>query len=567
MNDLEKTFNVSVIESYGMTEAAHQMASNPLPPDSRKAGTVGKPAGPDITIIDEEGKELVQGEIGEIAIKGKNVTKGYENNEKANKESFVNGWFRTGDEGYFDTDNYLVIKDRIKEIINRGGEKISPREVDEVILNHPDVEQAVTFAVPHSILGEEIGAAVVLNKESKVTERNIQEYVSIYLSDFKIPRHIAILDDIPKGPTGKLQRIGLAERLGVTGVESSEYNVEYVLPATQTEIMLEKIWSEVLEIPNIGVDDNFFSLGGDSILAGQIIIKICDAMNLESLQLVVFLYAPTIKQMSRILKENKELPPASLVAIQSNGEKTPIYCVHACTGEILFLTPLSQKLGTDQPFYGLRARGLDGKYPSLKSVEEMANQYLREIESVQPNPPYIIGGAGVGSLIALEMARKLTSEKKPVEKLLLFDMPQSLFIQRENLVQESRVNRLFTRIRSGDIRPVIDYIFRYTQRNYRKIAQHFKPKVRIFNETWKAGDKYIWKSYTGSTILFVSKEHRNPRHTIDARIELWKNVIKGDLDIHLISGMHLDILKTPNIEILAQILIKSLQEKDPSVNE
>lgn len=215
MTELENTFNAPVIEAYGMTEAAHQMASNPLPPLDRKAGSVGLAAGPEVAIMDESGVILDYGQIGEIVIRGNNVTTGYENNPKANVENFINGWFRTGDQGVFDNEGYLSITGRLKEIINRGGEKISPREVDEVLMDHVAIAQCVTFALPHDKLGEEVAAAVVLHEGQYANEKDIREFVAIYLADFKVPKSVLILDEIPKGATGKLQRIGLAEKLGL----------------------------------------------------------------------------------------------------------------------------------------------------------------------------------------------------------------------------------------------------------------------------------------------------------------------------------------------------------------
>jgi acyl-CoA synthetase (AMP-forming)/AMP-acid ligase II len=213
MGALEETFGAPVIESYGMTEAAHQMASNPLPPAPRKPGSVGIAAGPEVQIMDPAGKILEAGATGEIVIRGENVTGGYEANEKANRESFTDGWFRTGDLGAFDADGYLTISGRIKEIINRGGEKISPREVDEVLLDHPAVAQAVTFALPHDKLGEEVAAAIVIADGASVSEAELRDFARERLAEFKVPRKIVFVDEIPKGATGKLQRIGLHEKL------------------------------------------------------------------------------------------------------------------------------------------------------------------------------------------------------------------------------------------------------------------------------------------------------------------------------------------------------------------
>jgi oxalate---CoA ligase len=211
--ELEAVFKAPLVESYGMTEATHQMASNPLPPAVRKPGTVGIAAGPEIGIMGENGSLLERGDTGEIVIRGPNVTSGYENNAKANAEAFANGWFRTGDQGVMDADGYLSITGRLKEIINRGGEKVSPREVDEILMDHPAVAQVVTFGMPHPKLGEEVAACVVLREGAQVSERELQSFVSGRAADYKVPKKILLMDEIPKGATGKLQRIGLAQKL------------------------------------------------------------------------------------------------------------------------------------------------------------------------------------------------------------------------------------------------------------------------------------------------------------------------------------------------------------------
>ena len=215
MAALEQAFGAPVIEAYGMTEAAHQMASNPLPPRARKPGSVGLAAGPEVAIMGEEGRLLPPGETGEIVIRGPNVTPGYRNNPEANASAFRNGWFRTGDQGVMDAEGYLRITGRLKEIINRGGEKISPREVDEVLLDHPAVAQVVTFAMPHEKLGEDVAAAVVLKDGAQVTEQELRAFAGQRLAAMKVPRRFVFLEEIPRGPTGKLQRIGLAEKLGL----------------------------------------------------------------------------------------------------------------------------------------------------------------------------------------------------------------------------------------------------------------------------------------------------------------------------------------------------------------
>ena len=215
LHELGGLFRAPVIEAYGMTEAAHQMCTNPLPPAVAKPRSVGVPAGIDVAVLDDNDSPLASGERGEVSIKGPTVIDGYENNPAANAAAFTSGWFRTGDEGYIDDDGYLFLTGRLKEQINRGGEKISPLEVDEALLRHPAVAQAVTFAVPHSKLGEDIVAAVVPADGEEPDLRELRRFLSQSLAAFKVPRRVLVLDELPKGPTGKLQRIGLAQRLGL----------------------------------------------------------------------------------------------------------------------------------------------------------------------------------------------------------------------------------------------------------------------------------------------------------------------------------------------------------------
>jgi len=300
---LEDVFRVPVIEAYGMTEAAHQMASNPLAPGVRKPGTVGRAAGPCISVLDGEGQPVPAGGRGEIAIKGLNVTAGYVRNDAANAAAFVNGWLRTGDEGTLDEEGYLTILGRLKEVINRGGEKISPLEVDEVLMAHHAVAQAVTFAASDAVLGEEVAAAVVLRDGMNVSERQLREFVSVRLAHFKVPRRVVFLPSIPLGPTGKLQRIGLAERLDVSFDALEPSVAEYVAPRSPVEEVLASIWSSVLATEPPGVHENFFYSGGDSILAAQFVARVRDTLAVE-LSLLSFFDSPTVAGVASVVEES-----------------------------------------------------------------------------------------------------------------------------------------------------------------------------------------------------------------------------------------------------------------------
>jgi acyl-CoA synthetase (AMP-forming)/AMP-acid ligase II len=211
MRQLESRFGAPVLEAYGMTEASHQMASNPLPPGDRRPGTVGVGTGVRIGIMDEAGALLQQSVQGEVVIQGPSVIDGYANNPEANSKSFTDGWFRTGDQGFLDPEGYLSLVGRLKEMINRGGEKIAPREIDDALLQHPAVGEAVAFGSPHPTWGEEVAVAVVLKGEA--SEKELIAFARERLADYKVPRKLYIVEQIPRTATGKIQRRSVAEAL------------------------------------------------------------------------------------------------------------------------------------------------------------------------------------------------------------------------------------------------------------------------------------------------------------------------------------------------------------------
>lgn len=211
MRQLEARFGAPVLEAYGMTEASHQMASNPLPPADRRPGTVGTGTGVRLGVMDDSGVLVPQGHPGEVVIQGPNVIDGYSNNSEANASAFIDGWFRTGDQGVLDADGYLSLTGRLKEMINRGGEKIAPREIDDVLLQHPAVGEAVAFGSPHPAWGEEVVAAVVL--KSPATEKELIAFARERLADYKVPKKLFIVERIPTTATGKIQRRAVADTL------------------------------------------------------------------------------------------------------------------------------------------------------------------------------------------------------------------------------------------------------------------------------------------------------------------------------------------------------------------
>jgi acyl-CoA synthetase (AMP-forming)/AMP-acid ligase II/acyl carrier protein len=310
--ELERTFQAPVIEFYGMTEVASSpIACNPLPPRLRKPGSVGIPVNLDVAIVDEGGAVLPAGQTGQVMVRGASVMTGYDNDPVATQAAFVGDWLKTGDLGFFDDNGYLFLTGRVREIINRGGEKVTPQEVEEVLLEHPAIAEAVTFAVPHTTLGEDVAAAVVLRPGARATAKEIRQVAIGSLAEFKIPRLVLIVDEIPKGPTGKVQRIGLAAKLGLT--TSSALRKPFVAPRTPLEKSLAEAWAEILEIEQVSIHDDFFALGGDSLLATQVLIHVYETTQIE-LEVSRFFEAPTVAEVAQYLEnlmDGRDTTPTS----------------------------------------------------------------------------------------------------------------------------------------------------------------------------------------------------------------------------------------------------------------
>ena len=305
MSELEQLFRVPIVESYGMTECG-MIACNPLPPQRRKPRSAGVPTIIELKITDQNGRESSTGTEGEIVVRGACVISKYEEDAQVNEESFRNGWFKTGDQGFIDEDGFVFITGRLKEIINRAGEKVAPLEVDQALLEHPLVAQAVTFPVKNELLGEEVAAAVVTN--GNVSETELREFVFSRLAAFKVPRQILIVDEIPKGSFGKLQRSRLAELLHAAACDQdgSAGKREYVAPRTPDEMVLADIWSRILRVEMIGIEDDFFRLGGDSILATQVVAHVRQILGVELSPIAMF-ETPTITGLVRKLNVSRSM--------------------------------------------------------------------------------------------------------------------------------------------------------------------------------------------------------------------------------------------------------------------
>ena len=446
--ELEATFDCPVIAIYGMTETAGVITSNPLPPGRAKRGSVGLPAGPQLRIARADGSWAAAGESGEICVRGDTVIGAYEDAGTSGGEAFFGDWLRTGDRGHLDADGYLFLDGRLKDIINRGGEKIAPLEIDRCLLQHPQVVEAAAFAAPHPTLGEEVALAVVPAPGAALDETALREFLAERLAAHKLPRHIHVLDALPLGRTGKVQRRLLTERLATTVDETP-----WQAPETPSAQRLTELWQRVLGVERVGMDDDFFNLGGDSLTAVGCTLELQTRYRLalpagalydhptprallaylqsvpNSAELAMFLgTAPTDSRLPADLQAElqrqmhgwrgeRSHPHSLLVGQRLDGTRPPLFWVVNGYAE---LAATVRHLDPQRPVYGMRSLyGLPGDTAANRRA--LGVQLAEEIAGLQPTGPLRLGGYCAGGRVALEIADALRARGREVALLCLLD--------------------------------------------------------------------------------------------------------------------------------------------------
>lgn len=568
---IERIFRVPLIVTYSCTEA-HNICMTPFPPARRKRGTVGIPL-TEVAIIGPDKQFLPQGERGEVVVDTATVFGGYENDPAANAEAFFDGWFRTGDEGFLDEEGYLTLTGRIKDIINRGGEKITPSEVDNALMGHPDVSAAVTFPVPHATLGEDVAAAVVPAKGAVLTDEILARYLRGKISAFKVPRRILIVDEIPKGATGKYARRGLFEAFGLSGTSADGRSQGADdRPPTPLEEDLQRMWSDVLAIKSVGLYDNFFTMGGDSLQAVELFLRIEEELGRRLPRSVLF-EADTVAKMAELI--NKATTSPCLVPIQPKGDNLPFFCVHDGEGHVLNFRDLARLVGEAQPFYGIQCRGLDGEEEPFTHIEDMASYYVGEMRKVQPEGPYYIGGYSFGGRVAYVMAQQLSAAGEEVALLALLDtfshMGESRVGFRDWLAhhrERLKTLRLLEIPAYLGLRVVnladtayqvlrmrgISFGWRFIKSRGWPIPGFLRLPVATNQMIRQA---YQAEPYGGDATLFKAEKYAWT-HT-DAH-DGWRELIKGNLEIRPITGRHFEIVKQPHVQKLAAELADALKQ-------
>jgi acyl-CoA synthetase (AMP-forming)/AMP-acid ligase II/thioesterase domain-containing protein/acyl carrier protein len=406
----QAVLRVPVLEFYGLSEAGI-MAANPVPPGKAKPGTVGVPAPGELLVVDEDRNPVANGTVGQIMICGPTLMPGYVGTESSNPDELKDGWLLTGDLGRLDPDGYLCIEGRLKEVINRGGEKVFPYEIEKAVLQHPAVLEAAAFGVPHPRLGESVAAAVVLKPGSTVTEREFKEFLGARLAGFKLPRRLCYPPGLPRGSSGKVLRRSLTEAYATLPREVVPAGRNYLL-----QLELRDLWERLLGTPDIGLDDDFFDKGGDSLLATELL------MELEALAGKPYpqteLSTLTIRRMAEVLAS--DLPAGRHLMTQvKQGAGIPLFLCHGDYVERgIYAQKLAALLPGDQPVFLLHCYA-DRFVGS--SVEEIAQVYLRQVLDAAPRTPVFIGGYCNGGIMAWHLAHLLRSAGVEVVELLLIE--------------------------------------------------------------------------------------------------------------------------------------------------
>lgn len=570
-DEIERTMGVPVIEGYGLTEVGRVTLSPFM--NRRKAGSVGKCLGVDVAIMDEKGGLLPFGCAGEIVLRGPTVMTGYAHNPEANRQAFRDGWFRTGDLGYVDEEGFLFLTGRIKEMINRGAEKILPYEIEEVLAQHPAVQEAAVFGIPHSRLGEDVGAAVVVRPTATVTALELRRTVAERLAGFKVPRRIIFVTDIPKGRTGKYQRAKLADYLGFHDmIEGTPYEN----PVGPLENKLAEIWGTLLSIEKIGRLDDFFNLGGDSLLGLAMLCVVEDECNCqldpsvlaESTTLEKFAARVRDAQGGESAKPDATHARSGLVILQSKGLGTPLFLVDAWGGGALGYRQLVANLSENRPIYGVDIFGNDATDIALTTINAIALKGVATVRRVQPRGPYWLGGHSAGGFLAVELARQLVADGERVAGVILIDSDCFGWKQYEGAAL------IWVRHLTGRLRRIPYHVKALTHLPMKRWMKYMRDRMVAVKYMWdrmvavtkacyedsaplaSAVLKHKMTPVTFRVLLLCASEGEQERR--ERMVTRWSSIITHELLIKDIAGDHSTVMQEPHVKEVADEILRFL---------
>jgi oxalate---CoA ligase len=516
---LEVTFGVPVLEAYGMSEAG-QLASHGWAASQRQHGTSGQPDAGQIAIHSGEGQPLPAGCAGEIVVRGPSLSPGYLDESGQLRPLLNEGWFHTGDLGFIDANGFLVLTGRRSEVINRGGEKISPLEIDMVLRRHPDVVEAAAFTVPHPRLGEDVAAAVVLRPGAQLTRLLLRDFLREHLTSFKVPHRIHIVKRLPKGATGKNNRQALTRKFAY------QRQSRNIAPGSTLEHDILTIWKRLLGRKSLNPTDDFFANGGDSLLAVQMRQELEEIIGLN-IPDSLMLKATTARQLGEAIVASDPSAHKLLVALRASGSRQPlVFADGDINGGGYYMHRFVQHLGEDRPLWLLRP--FDATEAALPSIEAMASHYLSLMREAGLRPPYLLGGHCNGALVAMEVARQAEAAGDAVSLVAIID-PISLNARRpfralsgilrrllhvttrDPALRQTRYNRVMTGMWNAtriplrqQVRNLVDVLRGVTDDSDRGFDKRM-------NAYFSAMASYLPSALQAKLVCFIPKESRKRR--------------------------------------------------------
>jgi aspartate racemase len=499
-----------------------------------------------IFLLDEYLNPVPEGETGELCVAGKRQVNSYLNRPELTKKKFILNPFpgithlyRTGDLARYSSEKILEFIGRSDRRVKIRGFRVELEGIEAILNQHPDVKEAIVVARDDLPTNNNLVAYIAthhhpLNSaKSNQLQEQLRSFIARKLPEYAVPNFFIFLDSLPRNPNGKLERRNLPSPKSFTAQKD-----DFIAPRDQLELELTKIWESVLDTQPIGIQDNFFALGGHSLLAVRLFAKIEQIFN-HNLPLSILFDAPTVEKLAGLLREEGwSATWSSLVAINPNGSRPPLFCVHGVGGNVLSYRSLANYLPSDLPIYGLQAVGLDGKQPYLTTIETIAEHYLQEIQSIQPEGPYFFLAHSFGGKVIFEMAHQLHKQGQNVALLALLDSsaPEekilSLSAAEEHKRKEKFINQLPSWSREPDILPLIEVLY-------------------------QAKRQYIAEPYDGKLVYFKAKEDKakeEQSRKTEIFIEKWRKLAKQGLDSYEVSGDHWSMLEEPHVQDLAKQL-------------
>jgi oxalate---CoA ligase len=573
---LEERLGAPVLDSYGLSEIPSVTRNTP---SRRKPGSAGRSTGTEVAVMGPSGTLLPAESEGEVVARGGTLMPGYLDNPEANRNAFQDGWFRTGDIGRLDRDGFLFIVGRTKEMINRGAKKIVPQEVDNALAKHPALADAAAFAIAHRSLGEDVAAAVVLRRGAKATDLEVRRFAADHLAPYKIPRRVVFVDEIPRTASGKPKRNALAELFGDLAARGTRTNadpVEETRPPTEVESKLIDIWRDVLGVEEIGVDDDFFYVGGDSISVSIMLARTAERLGIGRDQIPEgdFLDQPTVATLARIASRKASgSAPQQVLVFREEGSRIPFFCFSNNDIEIYQFRHVSRELGGEQPFIALWPPPVVQEN-RLRKMEELASQSAASIRAVREHGPYILGAYCKSAVLAFETALQLMAEGEEVALLALFDArpPGYPKIARHWRGYARQVFRLVRSSSQGEdqitIRDALKHIseacFIATRRIRARVARArasagSKDPREVNGWSSAARLEYVPRAFPAPILNFLAaEEHVSTRVLSDPRFG-WRDFAKRGFEVRWLPADHRSMFTKNNAPLLAAELAKAFE--------